>query len=93
MKQPNPLLQGRRLYLACSLGVLALAVLFTLVGLLAPQGRGTGQPWDETPVTGVDVDVDHRRANPRHSPQQRQADPLRKPSPAPAVRSTPLRQP
>lgn len=92
MKQPTDLLRGRRLYLACALGVLALAVLFTLVGLLGPGTGSTGVVPDDQTGIEVDIDVDHPRAHPRHSPQQRQRQASPAPRKAPAARSTPVRK-
>lgn len=74
MKRPAP---PRNPYLLPLLGVLAAAVLFTLVALLAPDDWGASSPpQDDDPGIEVDVDVHHPHAThprARYSPQARRS--------------------
>jgi len=83
----------RNPYLLPLVGVLAAALLFTLIALLAPADWGASSPGPAV-VPGVEVDVDVHHPRARHSPQASTAPAKQRrvATPAPLVKSTPPRK-
>ena len=75
---------ARNPYLLGLVGVVALALLFTLVALLAPDDWGAPAPV----APGIEVDVDVHHPTVRHSAQARRSPAPRKATAAPRRAAT-----